>query len=89
MTSLRKHAHANKQRFFSVVKIETFITKIIDIFLIFAQNIDCGYTLEPPRRGGSNEYQQSMFWSKNKKNRHTPVYPSFPNKSGVQGGHVS
>ena len=20
-----------------------------DIFLIFAQNIDCGYTLEPPR----------------------------------------
>ena len=32
-----------------------------DIFLIFAQNIDCGYTLEPPRRGGSNEYLQSMF----------------------------
>ena len=22
---------------------------IFDIFLIFAQNIDCGYTLEPPR----------------------------------------
>ena len=22
--------------------------KIFDIFLIFAQNIDCGYTLEPP-----------------------------------------
>ena len=32
-----------------------------DIFLIFAQNIDRGYTLEPPRRGGSNEYPQSMF----------------------------
>ena len=48
-----------------------------DIFLIFAQNIDCGYTLEPPRRGGSNEYPQSMFWSKNKKNRYTPAYPSF------------
>ena len=27
----------------------------------------CGYTLEPPQRGGSNEYPQSMFWSKNKK----------------------
>ena len=27
--------------------------KIFDNFLIFAQNIDCGYTLEPPRRGGS------------------------------------
>ena len=30
-------------------------------FLIFAQNIDCGYSLEPPRRGGSNEYPQYMF----------------------------
>ena len=29
--------------------------------------VDCGYTLEPPCRGGSNEYPQSMFWSKNKK----------------------
>ena len=36
-------------------------------FLIFAQNIECGYTLEPPRQGGSNEYQQSMFWSKIRK----------------------
>ena len=25
-------------------------------FHIAAQNIDCGYTLEPPRRRGSNEY---------------------------------
>ena len=32
-----------------------------DIFLIFAQNIDRGYTLEPPQRGGSNEYPRSMF----------------------------
>ena len=30
-------------------------------FLISAQNMDCGYSLEPPRRGGSNEYPQSMF----------------------------
>ena len=37
------------------------------IFLISAQNIDCGYSLEPPRRGGSNEYPQSMFLSRNKK----------------------
>ena len=38
-----------------------------DCFDIFAQNIDCGYTLEPPRpggRGSSNKYPQSMFWSK-------------------------
>ena len=26
-----------------------------DMFQISAQNIDCGYPLEPPRRGGSNE----------------------------------
>ena len=37
-------------------------------FLFLLQNIDCGYSLEPPRRGGSNVYPQSMFWSKNKKN---------------------
>ena len=33
------------------------------IFHISAQNIDCGYLLEPPRRGGSNECPQSMFWA--------------------------
>ena len=38
-----------------------FHMKKCDIFLIFAQNIDRGYTLEPPRWGGSNEYPQSMF----------------------------
>ena len=38
-----------------------------DIFYFFVQNIDCEYTLEPPRRGGSNQYPQSMFWSKIRK----------------------
>ena len=43
---------------FKVVKNENFQWKIFNIFLIFAQNIDCGYMLEPPRlepphRGGS------------------------------------
>ena len=47
-------------------------------FLSFAQNKNCGYTLEqPPHRGNSNEFPQSMFWSKNKKNRYTPANPSF------------
>ena len=32
-----------------------------DIFHISAQNIDCGYSLEPPRRGGSNEYHNLCF----------------------------
>ena len=30
--------------------------KNYDIFPISTQNIDCGYSLEPPRRGGANEY---------------------------------
>ena len=47
-----------------VVKIDFFFQ------FFFPQNIDC-------RRGGSNEYPQSMFWSKNKKNRYTPENPSF------------
>ena len=47
-------------------KNDNFQMKNCDIFLIFAQNIDCGYSLEPPLRGpplsgGSNEYPQSMF----------------------------
>ena len=67
---------------FKVVKNDNVQYKFCFIFLIFAQNIDCGYTLEPPRlepprRGGSNEYLQSMFLSKNKKNRYNPAYPSF------------
>ena len=53
------------------------------VFLIFAQNIECGYSLEPPQRGGSNEYPQSMLWIKNKKIRYTPVNPSFTIQKGV------
>ena len=33
---------------FKVVKNDNFQWKNFDIFLIFAKNIDCGYTLEPP-----------------------------------------
>ena len=36
-------------------------------FLFLLQNIDCGYSLEPPRRGGSNVYPQSMFGTKIRK----------------------
>ena len=42
-------------------KLKKISIKNSDIFYISAQNIDCGYSLEPPRRGGSNEYPQSMF----------------------------
>ena len=58
--------------------------KISDIFRISAQNIDCGYSLEPPRRGGSNEYPQIMFLSRNKKNN---VYPCKP-QWGLRGSKL-
>ena len=48
-----------------------------DIFHISAKHIDCGYSLESPRRGGSNEYPQSMFLSRNKKNNVYPFKPPF------------
>ena len=46
---------------FYIVKLG--FTGVCIISLISVQKIDCGYSLEPPRRGGSNEYPQSMFWA--------------------------
>ena len=54
-----------------------FQIKKSDIFRISAQNIYCGYSIEPPRRGGSNEYPQSMFLSRNNKNNVYPCKPQF------------
>ena len=56
-----------------------FSDKNSDIFHISAQNIDCGYSLEPPHWVGSNEYPQSMFLSRNKKNNVYPCKPLFYN----------
>ena len=61
--------HLQKQKFFRQ-KNQIF-------FHISDQNIDCGYSLEPPRRGGSNEYPQSILFSKIRKIMYTPVNPSF------------
>ena len=69
--ALRKHAYSNILKILPS-KNENFQIKNSDIFQILAQYIDCGYSLEPPRRGGSSEYPQSMFLSRNKKNN---VYP--------------
>ena len=58
----RKHAYINL-----IPLNPTFIYEIwglpgCTLFVLFKlKNIDCEYSLEPPRRGGSNEYQQSMF----------------------------
>ena len=51
--------------------------------LVRTASADCGYSLEPPRRGGSNEYPQSMFLSRNKKNNVYPCEPQFYYIKGV------
>ena len=80
-----------KDRYFCIIMktrlfkyIEKFTTKkgkfsgkFSDIFHIPAQNIDCRYSLEPPRWGGSKEYPQSIFFIKIRKIMFTPVNPSF------------
>ena len=53
--------------YFSPCKNGYFQMQKCDIFLIFAQNIDRGYSLEPPHWGGSNVYPRFMFWEKIRK----------------------
>ena len=50
---------------FYIVKLG--FTGVYIIFVFLLKKIDCGYSLEPPRRVGSNEYPQSMFSSRNMK----------------------
>ena len=64
--TLLKHIHSN------ILKIsppKNYSDKHSDIFHISAQNIDCGYSLEPPTIYG--------FEQKEKKTMYTPVNPSF------------
>ena len=75
--------HIKKTRLYKYIenfnsKNWKFSAKNSDIFFhISALNIDCGYSLEPRRRGVSNEYPQSMFLSRNKKNNVYPCKPQF------------
>ena len=72
--ALRKHAYSNVLKFYHKKK---FSNKISDIFHISVQNINCGYSLDLPQQGSSNEYPQSMFLSRNKKNNVHPCKPQF------------
>ena len=74
--TLRKHVYSNILKILPP-KNENFHVKNSDICHISAQNIDCGYSLEPHRRGGSNEYPESMFRAEIRKLMYTPVNPSF------------
>ena len=69
----------------SITKNCKFLDKNFDNFQISAQNIDCGYLLEPPQQGSSKEYPQSMFLSGNKKNNVYLCKPVLPYKSGILG----
>ena len=68
-------AHMPEGMFF--IKLQHFIwippgiffsPKVLIFFLFVHRNICCGYSLEAPCRGASNEYPQHMFLWTNKKN---------------------
>ena len=69
--TLRKHAYSNMLKI-SPPKTEN---KNSDIFHISVQKKDCEYSLQPPRRGGSNEHPQCMFFLA--EIMYTSVNPSF------------
>ena len=47
--NITKTSPCNILNILIAVKKDNFHKKNCDVFLIFAQNIDCGYTLEPPQ----------------------------------------
>ena len=79
MFSLRKHAYSNIQKI-SPPKTENFQVKNWYFSYFCSKHrlwVLVRTSLEPPRRGGSNEYPQSMFLSRNKKNNVYPCKPQF------------
>ena len=58
---------------------ENFQIKNSESFRISAQNIDCGYSLEPPRFGEAvlTSTHNICFWAEIRKIMYTPVNPSF------------
>ena len=57
--------------------------KLFEIFDMFAQNLNCEYTLEPPRRECSYKHPQSMFWIKKIKTNRYSFF--FYIKLGLRG----
>ena len=77
-----EYSYITKTRLFKYIENFTtknwkFSDKNSNIFNTSAQNIDCGYSLGLPHQGSSNEYPQSMFLSRNKKNNVYPCKPQF------------
>ena len=84
--TLRKHAYSNILKI-SPPKNENFQIKKILIFFIFQFKTEIVSTrYKPPKRVGSNEYPQSMFLRRNKKNTVCSYKPQFYyTKSGFKG----
>ena len=74
--ALRKQAYWNIMQILSP-KNEDFQMKNTDMSRVSAQNIDRGYSFEPPWRDSSNEYHNTCFEQKKRKIMYTPVNPSF------------
>ena len=74
VNTLRKHTYSNR---ILSPNNENFKIKNSGSFHFSAQNIDCGYSLEQPQRGSSNDYPQSMFLSRNIKINVYPCKPQF------------
>ena len=71
------------ENFTSKTKTFQIKKKKSEIFHISAQNRECGFSLEPPRRGGSNVYPQYIFFGAEiRKTMYTPVNPVVLFKSG-------
>ena len=85
MSTTKLLKHITKTRLFKIhvyienftFKTENFQIKTLIFFIFLLKYIDCGYSLEPLRRGGSNEYPQSMYLSRNMKNNVYPCKPQF------------
>ena len=92
-SSFWKHAYSNTLKI-SPQKTESFQIQILIFyyyyyyFHISAQNVHCGYSLEPPWRGGPNEYPQSMFLNRNTKNNVYPCKPVYYKKWGLRGSKL-
>ena len=80
-----------KWHFLWLQKTKSFRWKNVIFFVIFARNRDCGYSLEPLHRGGSNGYPQSIFDSRNKKHNEHPCKSIFffYIKVGFEGVKIS
>ena len=83
ITQHAEHYHITKTYLYNVdpLKPHFYIVKlgftgvyIISLFLL--KNVDCGYSLEPPRRGGSNEYHNLCFEQKYEKKKKTTEFVS-------------